>query len=244
MPIWNKISAALAVSALFAAPAFADGTPGQHVNRGPAPLQAQAPVPPRAGCVLIDNGRAWQCPAPVQQTSHRQASGTTHYGHRTADHRTSTVNSQHSSHAHNHGHNQGHSSHATSHGANHGHSHGAVPHTTHSAPTHTRRVVSTRSVPATTTRRTVSTSSTSHQVVDTGVKLDVASFSGGVGNGVDGGFYGGGGAIFIGGDKRFSGVLQSRASQFTFQNRSRGGKKRGHGGKRGHHGGGGGGCGC
>jgi hypothetical protein len=242
MPIWNKISAALAVSALFAAPAFADGTPGQHVNRGPAPLQAQAPVPPREGCILIENGRAWQCPAPVQNTTHRQASGTTHYGHRTADHRTTTSHSQHASHAHNHGHNHGHSGHAASHGANHGHTHGAVTQTTRSAPTHTRRVVSTRSVPATTTRRTVSSTTTRPAAVDTGVKLDIASFSGGVGNGVEGGFYGGGGAIFIGGDKRFSGVLQSRASQFTFQNRRRSGKKRGghHGG---HHGGGGG-CGC
>ena len=211
MPIWKKISAALAVSALFVAPAFADGTPGKRVNHGPAPLQAHAMTPPEPGCVLVEGGKAWACPVPQarfthQPTSHRSTTRTTsshgtHYGHRTNDHGSS------------HGH-----SHTSSHGADHGHTHG-------------------------TTHRVVSSSSSSHRVVDTGVKLDVASFSGGVGNGVDGGFYGGGGGIFIGGGKSYSGVLSHAASQFTF--RQRGGKKRGHGGKRGgHHGGGGGGCGC
>jgi hypothetical protein len=238
MPIWNKISAALAVSALFAAPAFADGTPGKRVNHGPAPLQAHAMTPPEPGCVLVEGGKAWACPVPQarfthQPTSHRSTTRTTsshgtHYGHRTNDHGSA------------HGH-----SHTSSHGADHGHTHGATTrtHTTRSAPTTTRRTVSTRTVAPTTTHRVVSSSSSSHRVVDTGVKLDVASFSGGVGNGVDGGFYGGGGGIFIGGGKSYSGVLSHAASQFTF--RQRGGKKRGHGGKRGgHHGGGGGGCGC
>ena len=69
------------------------------------------------------------------------------------------------------------------------------------------------------------------------VSLDLASFSGGVGNGVDGGYYGGGGGyISVGGGARFSGVLSARASAYTFT--SGGGKWHG-GGKPG-----GGGCGC
>jgi hypothetical protein len=73
-----------------------------------------------------------------------------------------------------------------------------------------------------------------HRAQSTEVRLDTASFSGGVGNGVDGGYYGGGGAIFISSGRSYSGVLSHRASHFTFRGH-RGGKKRR---------GGGGGCGC
>ncbi len=145
MPICNKTLILTATLALFTAPVFADGTPGQRINRGPAPLQAHNMAPPEPGCVLIE-GNTWSCPAPqraVQQT-------------------TQTVR---------------------------------------------------RSAPSTLT-------------------LDLASFSGGVGNGVDGGFYGGGGIIILGGDRRFSGVLSHAASAFTFRQR------------RTHRSGGGAGCGC
>ena len=77
-----------------------------------------------------------------------------------------------------------------------------------------------------------------------GLVLDMASFTGGVGAGVDGGYYGGGGGFITGGATGGSYVLSHSASRFAFNSASRGGK-RGHGGKRGGHGGKrGGGCGC
>ncbi len=187
MPICNRFLAIAAVSALFAAPVFADGTPGKQVNRGPAPLQAHAMAPPAPGCVLVEGNTMWSCPAPQAQFT--RAPQTRLAGPPTV---TRTVR--------------------------------------RSAPTTTTRRV-TRSRPVT-TRRVAATQQ---------VTLDLASFSGGVGNGVDGGFYGGGGAIFFGGGQRYSGVLQHGASAFTFQRRGGGGKKRG-GKKYGSHGGGG--CGC
>ena len=45
MSFWNKTLAAIALTFTVSAPAFADGTPGQRVNRGPAPVQAHQPVP-------------------------------------------------------------------------------------------------------------------------------------------------------------------------------------------------------
>ncbi|MCF6329026.1 MAG: hypothetical protein L3J02_04420 [Henriciella sp.] len=174
MPIYNKILIFTAMLALFSAPVFADGTPGQRINHGPAPLQAHNMPPPEPGCVLIE-GNTWSCPVPKTRYTHAPSQTT-----RT----TQTVR--------------------------------------RSAPTTTRRTY-TRTVPATTTTRrtrTVAAPST--------LTLDLASFSGGVGNGVDGGFYGGGGIIILGGDRRFSGVLSHAASAFTFRQRR----------------GGGGGCGC
>jgi len=174
MPICNKILAIAAMAALFSAPVFADGTPGQRINRGPAPLQAHNLTPPEPGCVLVE-GNAWSCPAPRQTTRTIQ-----------------TVR--------------------------------------RSVPTTTRRTY-TRTVPATTTtRRTRSATRTRTVAAPSALTLDLASFSGGVGNGVDGGFYGGGGIVILGGDRRFSGVLSHAASSFTFRQRRR------------HRGGGG--CGC
>ena len=200
MPFCNKILAIAALSALFAAPAFADGTPGRQVNRGPAPLQAHTLTPPEPGCVLIENGTMWSCPAPQTRRTHtpaptyhppRQTAQTTHTVRRSAP----TVTRQ-----------------------TYTRTRPATTSVRRSAPTTTRRV--------TTSSRTASASSA--------VTLDLASFSGGVGNGVDGGFYGGGGTIFIAGSNRFSGVLSHSASSFTFRQRRHGGGKRG----------GGGGCGC
>ena len=57
MSFWNKTLAAIALTFTVSAPAFADGTPGQRVNRGPAPVQAHQPVPPEPGCYLIENGQ-------------------------------------------------------------------------------------------------------------------------------------------------------------------------------------------
>jgi len=187
MPICNKILAIAAISALFAAPSFADGIPGQQVNRGPAPLRAHTMTPPEPGCYLVEGNR-WSCPAQQPRytsttTQTRRAPAPT-----TRRYTTSTVR--------------------------------------RSAPTTTTRTV-TRSAP-TVTRRVATTRRTSAIVSNT-VTLDLASFSGGVGNGVDGGFYGGGGTIFFAGDKSFSGVLSHRASAFTFQRRSRGGKRGGGG---------------
>lgn len=199
MSFWNKMFAPLAMVALFAAPALADGTPGKRVNRGPAPVVAHQPTPPEPGCYLIEGGKAWSCPArpaqhalkPVQKvhkhSSHQPCCGT----------HTRTVVKEH-------------------------------------APVVTKRTVTHRSAPV--TRRTVQQPTRAVRTVQrstrsSDVQLDLASFSGGVGNGVDGGFYGGGGgAIIIGGSRSFSGVLSHSASSFTFRSRGGGKKRRGGGG--------------
>ena len=206
MSIWNKLFAPLAVAALFAAPALADGTPGKRVNRGPAPVVAHQPTPPEPGCYLIEGGKAWSCPArptqhapkhvqkvhkhSAQQPAHQPCCGT----------HTRTVVREH-------------------------------------APVVTKRTVTHRSAPV--TRRTVQQPTRTVRTVkrsaqratrSSDVQLDLASFSGGVGSGVDGGFYGGGGgAVTIGSSRSFSGVLSHSASSFTFRSRG-GGKKRRRGG--------------
>ena len=82
MSFWNKILAAMALTVVLGAPAFADGTPGQRVNRGPEPVRAHQPVPPEPGCYLIENGQAWSCPArpvapaPVTRTTGKPCCGT------------------------------------------------------------------------------------------------------------------------------------------------------------------------
>lgn len=220
MPFYNKILAALAFSALFSAPALADGTPGKKVNRGPTPVQAHQPVPPEPGCYLIEDGKAWSCPARPQTVTKRAAtprSYDTHYGHRTQDHQTGP-------HCHSHGHSHSH------------HDCGTVTrtYTKRSAPTRTTRTYTRKAAPTVTRRSSTTTRRIAHptRTVRTAseVTLDMASFSGGVGNGVDGGFYGGGGTVFIGGGQRFSGVLSHGASSFTFRRGHRGGKRRGGGG--------------
>lgn len=158
MPNWNKTRATLAalmVSAALAVPAFADGVPGQKVNRGPEPVQPHEPDP---------------APEPTQQTNAALCCGTT----------TRTVVKQH-------------------------------------PPVVTKRTVVHRAQPQTvTTQRTVEASSD--------IRLDMASFTGGVGNGVTGGFYGGGrGVVLLTGGKRYSGVLSHNASAFTFSRRMTGG---------------------
>ena len=202
MSFWNKTLAAIALTFTVSAPAFADGTPGQRVNRGPAPVQAHQPVPPEPGCYLIENGQAWSGPArpqkaPMKQVQAKPCCGTV----------TRTVVKEH-------------------------------------PPVVTKRSVTHRTAPPqrTVTRRATTTTHrtapprrvATRRGETTGVQLHMASFSGGVGNGVDGGFYGGGGAVFISSGKSYSGVLSHGASRFTFRGH-RGGKRRG---------GGGGGCGC
>ncbi|MEM7640173.1 MAG: hypothetical protein AAF269_14050 [Pseudomonadota bacterium] len=202
MSFWNKTLAAIALTLTLGAPAFADGTPGQRVNRGPAPVQAHQPIPPEPGCYLIENGQAWSCPArpqkaPMKQVQAKPCCGTV----------TRTVVKEH-------------------------------------PPVVTKRSVTHRTAPPqrTVTRRATTTTHrtapprrvATRRVETTGVQLDMASFSGGVGNGVDGGFYGGGGTLFISSGRSYSGVLSHGASRFTFRGH-RGGKRRG---------GGGGECGC
>ena len=200
MSFWNKTLAALALTVTLSVPAFADGTPGQRVNRGPEPVRAHQPVPPEPGCYLIEDGKAWSCPArpaapapaPVKRTEGKPCCGTV----------TRRVVKEH------------------------------PPVVTKRTVTH-RRATPTRTV--TTTRRTAPPKRViTHRAQSAEVRLDTASFSGGVGNGVDGGYYGGGGAIFISSGRSYSGVMSHSASHFTFRGH-RGGKKRR---------GGGGGCGC
>lgn len=220
MSFWNKIFATFAVSALFAAPALADGTPGQRVNRGPAPVQAHQPMPPEPGCYLIEDGKAWSCPARPQKAAVTRTSGhaTTHYGHRTQDHLTQTPC------------------------AAERRTHNGKPcntftrtHVKTHAPVVTKRTVTHRSAPTTRTVTHRATREVQRVQTSSEVRLDMASFGGGVGNGVGGDFYGGGGAVIIGGGRSYSGVLSHAASSFTFRSNRRGGKKRG---------GRGGGCGC
>lgn len=257
MPFCNKLLAIAAASALFAAPTFADGIPGQKVNRGPSALKAHTMTPPEPGCVLVNGGTQWSCPVPQARftsthkaTTHRAAPTrrattttrsaptavrTTTRRAPTTTTRTASTTGYHGSHNHSHG-GQAYTGTHT-----HSHSHGA---------TSTRTV--TRSAPAP-VRRTV-------VAAPQQMTLDLGAFNGGVGSGVDGGGVYGGGFVSLGSDKSFSGVLQSRAAAFTFQQRTsnrghRGGKKGGKGGRGGHHGGGhhgggghgghgGGGCGC
>lgn len=198
MSFWNKILAGLALALTLTAPVFADGTPGQRVNRGPDPVRAHQPVPPEPGCYLIENGKAWSCPArPVKtppkqvRTEAKPCCGTT----------TRTVVKKH------------------------------PPVVTKRSVTHRtatpQRTVSRRAV---TTKRRVAAPAAP---ASTAVRLDVGSFSGGVGSGVSGGYYGGGGGVFISSGRSYSGVMSHTASSFTFRGH-RGGKRRG----------GGGGCGC
>lgn len=95
----------------------------------------------------------------------------------------------------------------------------------HAPKRHTTRTVHRK--PAKTVRRVVKTSA---PTVST-LTLDISGFNGGVGSGVGGGHYGGGGAIILGSGKRFSGVTQHAASHMTFRKSYSGGKR-------------GGGCGC
>lgn len=195
MSFWNRLLAGLALAVTLSVPAFADGTPGQRVNRGPEPVRAHQPVPPEPGCYLIENGKAWSCPArptqahpaPVKKASATPCCGTT----------TRTIVKEHPPVVTKH----------------------TVMHRT--APP--QRSVQRRAV--TTTRR--------QAPAPAAVRLDMASFSGGVGSGVTGGYYGGGGGVFISSGRSYSGVLSHSASNFTFRGQ-RGGKRRG----------GGGGCGC
>ncbi|MDJ0922833.1 MAG: hypothetical protein QNI84_17025 [Henriciella sp.] len=147
MSYWHRLIPLLAASALFSAPALADGTKGKTVNRGPNPLQAKVLTPPRPGCRLTEDGQHWACPAPTAKPAHK----------------TKTV----------------------------------------------RRVVKT-AAPA-----------------PTRLTLDTSGFNGGVGAGIDGGyFYGGGGTtIIFTGARRYSGVTQHAASRVSFRGGSKGGKR-------------------
>lgn len=54
------------------------------------------------------------------------------------------------------------------------------------------------------------------------MRLDLSGFDGGVGAGISGGLYGGGGSlIVVGSDRRFSGVIDAPAAQFTFRHNDR-----------------------
>lgn len=206
MSVWNKIAVIAAAGSLFAAPAFADGVPGQQVNRGPAPLKAHAMTPPEPGCVHV-RGNEWSCPVPAARFTQAPATrGTTYRQAPMARPATRTTSTR---------------SYTTS-------SRTYAPATqtrtvTRSAPTVTRRATtSTRTVSAPVSRRVVSAPQQ--------MPIDISGFSGGVGAGLGGEPVYGGGTVFFGSDKRFSGVLSHGASAFTFQQRS----NRGGGGKGGH----------
>lgn len=190
MSVWNKIAAIALLGGVLSAPAFADGVPGQQVNRGPAPLKAHAMTPPEPGCVLVE-GNKWSCPVPAARFTHAPQPATRTYTTSTRTH--------------------------------------APVQRTYTTTTRTHAPTVTRS--ATTSTRTVSAPVKRPVIVrPQQMTVDISGFSGGVGAGVGGEPVFGGGTIFFGGDKRFSGVLSHGASAFTFQQRSRGG-----GGHKPHH---------
>ncbi|MEO1303425.1 MAG: hypothetical protein AAFV37_00525 [Pseudomonadota bacterium] len=226
MSFCNKLLAGLAALTLFGAPALADGIPGQKINRGPDPVEAQPqdpqqPTPPGPGCFLIEGGTAWSCPQGpgmsigMAPTSARQTVRTTSSSYQSAPlptYRTVTQSACTRS--------------ATTYN---GQPCNTVTrrHVKTHPPVVTKRTVTHRSVPVTHT-----VTHRIHEPIKT-VHLDMGSFTGGVGAGIDGGFYGGGGgAVIITGGRRFSGVLSHRASSVTFRSSHRGGGKK-HGGKKG-----------
>lgn len=211
MPFYYRFTAILGLIIILTLPAFADGTPGQPVNRGPEPVRAHKMTPPEPGCYLIEDahGPAWSCPPLRTATPHpapviRQSKTKTKTSTPCCGTVTRTIVKQH-------------------------------------PPVVTKRMVTHRKAPT----RTVTRTQTRHPVrkvqrVETRtVQLDMGSFSGGVGAGIGGDFYGGGGAIIITGGKRYSGVMSHSASSYTFRSHRshRGGKKR-------RRGGGGSPCGC
>lgn len=104
--------------------------------------------------------------------------------------------------------------------------HWACPKLTQKPKQHTHRTVHRK--PIKTVRRIVKTAAPAPK----GLTLDISGFNGGVGAGVDGGYYGGGGgAIILTGTKSFSGVTQHAAFRSTYRSGGKGKKM-------------GGGCGC
>ena len=65
MPFYYRFLSMMGVILILTLPAFADGTPGKPVNRGPEPVKAHKMIPPEPGCYLIEDelGPAWSCPA-------------------------------------------------------------------------------------------------------------------------------------------------------------------------------------
>lgn len=209
MSNYNKLAALVAVSGLITVPVYADGIKGKKVNHGPAPLSAQsqhALTPPEPGCVLVD-GATWKCPVPKA-----------HFKHKPQRTQTSTATTTHYGHR-----TQDHAQQTHTHAHAH---HGQV-----------KRTYRTVSQPTTTTTRRVVSQGQRTVARASGLVLtDQAGFTGGVGTGIEGGFYGGGGGYVVSGSSGGSYVLGHSASRFTFN--QRGGGKKGHGKK------GGGGCGC
>ncbi len=117
--------------------------------------------------------------------------------------------------------------------------HGYADNCQRTPPIVTKRIVTHRKAPT----RTVTRTETRHPVrtvqrVETrAVQLDMGSFTGGVGAGVGGDFYGGGGAVIISSGRSYSGVMSHTASSYTYRSHRgyRGGGKKRRGG---------GGCGC
>ena len=76
MPKRYRFALLAGALSLFAAPALADGYPDRPVQRGPAPLTAQAPSQPHPECELI-GGADWYCPPATRR--YIDESKTRHY---------------------------------------------------------------------------------------------------------------------------------------------------------------------
>ena len=191
MPFYYRFLSLFGLIIILILPAFADGTPGKPVNRGPVPVKAHKMIPPEPGCYLIEDelGPAWSCPARKTKIEHPAPVITkTRTSKPCCGSVTRKIVKEH-------------------------------------PPVVTKRIVTHRKAPTT---RTVTRTHTRHPVhkvqrVETRtVQLDMGSFSGGVGAGVGGDFYSGGGAVIITSGKRYSGVLSHSASSLHFKTRSRG----------------------
>lgn len=210
MPNCYRLAALVGALALFSAPALADGYADRPVNRGPTPLKAHDPTPPEPGCYLIDAASdTWSCP-PLPQKS------------------ASTVTTR-----------------------------------TVSAPAHqpaTYGATTRRYVDESKTRTYVNRYTTGGECcggtprpappppppvvvqktrIERGMVIDIAGFDGGVGSGIDGGYYGGGGGFAYASASSSASAFSSASAALTFRGGFKGGGKHRGGKKRG-----GGGCGC
>ena len=216
MPKRYRLAALAGTLALFAAPAVADGYANRPVNKGPAPLEAHQLTPPEPGCYLVDaQTDTWSCP-PLPQKASTSSTRTTYTS-------APTVRSA---------------------------SYGATTRT-YIDESKTRTYVNryttggeccgdTRPVPP---PRYIPPAPRPPLLVERGLRIDINAFNGGVGSGVDGGYYGGGGGFAYASASSSASAMSSAAASLTFRGsfKGRGGKK-GKGGCNvcgggGHHGG-------
>lgn len=211
-----------ASSALFSVPAMADGYPNQTVNRGPAPLQAHQMTPPEPGCYLVE-ADTWSCP-PLPQTaatvydtgpsysSSYSASSSYSSGNATGVYDAGYFVSDraYSEALYNHDHYEG-DAYCGGHRAVY-------------SPPPPRPVTYAPAPPVTYARP----QNVSYARYERSISLDIGAFNGGVGSGVDGGYYGGGGGFAYASASSSASAFSSAAAAISFSGRFGGGKGKHH----------------